>query len=228
MRGPVPQFFIVAGEPSGDAIGGRLMAAIDERTDGKARFAGIGGERMKAAGLIPLFPMSDLGVMGLGAVAERLPLLVRRLHQAVDDASRLRPDAVLTIDSPGFNFRLARRLGGLGVPRIHYVAPTVWAWRPGRARTIARFLDHLLLLFPFEKPYFDAVGLAATYVGHPVIEEPIAGVDGGALLATLGLGADALPIVALPGSRPDEVRRLLPVFGGAFERLARHRPNVMA
>lgn len=228
MRAEGPLFFVVAGEPSGDVLGGRLMTALSARTEGRARFAGVGGERMMEAGLIPLFPMAELSVMGLGAVLERLPTLVRRLHQTVDDVNRLRPDAAITIDSPGFNFRLARRLATSGIPRIHYVAPTVWAWRPGRARAVARFLDHLLLLFPFEKPYFDAVGLPATYVGHPVIEEPIGPTDGAAFLRAHDFDEAAVPVTALPGSRPDEVRRLLPVFGAALGLLARRRPGLCA
>lgn len=223
-----PFVVIVAGEPSGDVIGARLMAALKTLTGGTARFAGVGGEHMMAEGLIPLFPMADLGVMGLSAVLERLPLLVRRLHQAVDATLRLSPDALVTIDSPGFNFRLARRVKAAGIPLIHYVAPTVWAWRPGRAARIARFLDHLLLLFPFEKPYFDAVGLPSTYVGHPVVEEPIAGADGAAFRRAHGIPAEATLLAVLPGSRADEVRRHLPVFGAALGRLAAARPGLRA
>ncbi len=223
-----PTFVVIAGEASGHVIGGRLLAALRELTGGRAKFAGVGGERMIAEGLIPLFPMADLGVMGLGAVVERLPLLWRRLHQTAADAVTLAPDGVITIDSPGFNFRLARRLRARGVPLIHYVAPSVWAWRPGRAREIARFLDHLLLLFPFEKPYFDAVGLAATYVGHPVIEEPIGAADGAGFRRSIGLGERQALIAALPGSRADEVARLLPVFGAALGRLARRHPGLAA
>jgi lipid-A-disaccharide synthase len=162
--------------------------------------------------------------MGISAVLERLPLLLRRLHQAVDATLRLRPDALVTIDSPGFSFRLARRVGGAGLARVHYVAPTVWAWRPGRAARIARFLDHLLLLFPFEKPYFDAVGLPATYVGHPVIEESIADADGAALRRRLGIPESAMLLTVLPGSRADEVRRHMPVFAETVVRLAAMAP----
>jgi lipid-A-disaccharide synthase len=219
-----PFLVIVAGEPSGDVIGARLMAALKDQTDGAVRFTGVGGERMLAEGLIPLFPMADLSVMGISAVLERLPLLLRRLHQAVDATLRLRPDALVTIDSPGFSFRLARRVGGAGLARVHYVAPTVWAWRPGRAARIARFLDHLLLLFPFEKPYFDAVGLPATYVGHPVIEESIADADGAALRRRLGIPESAMLLTVLPGSRADEVRRHMPVFAETVVRLAAMAP----
>jgi len=221
-----PFLVIVAGEPSGDVIGARLMAALKDLTSGAARFTGVGGERMMAEGLIPLFPMADLSVMGISAVLERLPLLLRRLHQAVDATVRLRPDALVTIDSPGFSFRLARRVGGAGLARIHYVAPTVWAWRPGRAARIARFLDHLLLLFPFEKPYFDTVGLGATYVGHPVIEEPIAGADGVTLRRRLGIPDAAMVLAVLPGSRADEVRRHMPVFAATAARLAALWPDL--
>jgi lipid-A-disaccharide synthase len=218
-----PLLFLVAGEPSGDLIGARLMAALRRLSGGRARFAGVGGERMIAEGLIALFPMSDLSVMGFSAVARRAPLLYRRLHQTVADVQHLRPDALITIDSPGFNVRLARRLASRRFPIVHVVAPTVWAWRPRRARTIARLVDHLLALFPFEPPYFEAEGLATTFIGHPIVEEPIAGADGGRLRDDLGIPAEREVVAILPGSREDEVRRLMPVFGAALRLCAERR-----
>ncbi|MSP81591.1 MAG: lipid-A-disaccharide synthase [Alphaproteobacteria bacterium] len=223
-----PLVFLVAGEPSGDLIGARLMAALKDQTAGRAKFAGVGGERMIAEGLIGLFPMADLSVMGLTAVARRAPLLIRRLHQTAADALNLRPDAIITIDSPGFNVRLGRRLEDRQCPLIHYVAPMVWAWRAGRARTLARVFDQLLALFPFEPSLFEPVGLRATFVGHPLVEEPIRAGDGKGLRVAHGIPAAATIIVALPGSRADEVSRLLPVFGAALGLLLDRHPKLHA
>lgn len=223
-----PQVFIVAGEPSGDALGGRIMAAIREQTGGRTRFAGVGGPAMAREGLIALFPMSELSVMGVSEVVQHLPRLVRRLHQAAADAETLRPDIVVTIDAPDFNLRLARRLRHLGCPLVHVVAPSVWAWRPGRARAIAKVLDHLLVLYPFEPPYFDRAGLANTFIGHPLTEEGIAMADGPAMRARLDLDEDQPLLAILPGSRRQEVERLMPVFRATYARLRQDHPRLHA
>jgi len=154
MNGTNPLFFLLAGEPSGDLLGGRLMAALRERTGDRVNFAGIGGAHMIGQGLQPLFPMSELSIMGLAEVVPQIPHMLRRIRETVAEVERLRPAALVTIDAPDFSFRVARRARGLGVPLVHYVAPSVWAWRPGRAAAIAGFLDHLMALLPFEPPYF--------------------------------------------------------------------------
>jgi lipid-A-disaccharide synthase len=216
-----PFIFIVAGEPSGDAIGAALIAALRERTDGRLRVEGIGGERMRAEGLTSLVPLSDLAVAGVAEVLPRAPLILRRVRETVAAVQRLRPDAVVTIDSSGFSWRVAHRLRRRGerLPLIHYVAPMVWAWRGGRARRMARWYDHLLTLLPFEPPYFERVGLPASHVGHPVLESGAERGDAARFRAAHGIGADELVISALPGSRGGEVRRLLPIFGAALTRL---------
>lgn len=219
-----PLVFVIAGEPSGDALGARVMAALKAKTGGRARFAGIGGPRMAQEGLVSLFPMAELTVMGLTEVLPRLPNLIGRLNATVRAVRACRPDALLTIDSPDFTLRVARRLKGRGIPLIHYVAPTVWAWRPKRARRIARFLDHLMALLPFEPPYFEAHGLACTFVGHPVLESGADRGDGPAFRARHGIAPKAPLLCVLPGSRTSEVRRLLPVFGAAVGRLAQTHP----
>jgi lipid-A-disaccharide synthase len=213
------QIMIVAGEPSGDALGGHLMAALRERA-GDVTFSGVGGLAMAAQGLSSLFPMAELSVMGFAEVAPRVPRLLRRIGETARAARSLRPSALVTIDSPGFNFRLAGRLAGSGIPLIHYVAPQVWAWRPGRARRIAAFLDHLLALLPFEPPYFEAVGLPCTYVGHPAIEAGADRGDGPAFRARHGIAAEATVLLVLAGSRGMEVSRHLSLFGEALNRLA--------
>ena len=220
----LPLVFLIAGEPSGDALGAALMAGLKEKTGGAVRFAGVGGPRMEAEGLESLFPMADLTVMGILEVLPRLPVLLRRMGEAADAVERLDPDAVITIDAPDFCFRVAKKLKARAatrhIPLIHYVAPTVWAWRPGRAAKIAPLFDHLLTLLPFEPPYFERVGLPATFVGHPVVERGAAPGDGIGFRLRHGLGEDAPVLLILPGSRPGEITRLMPVFRDVVGRLA--------
>ncbi len=223
MESESPLIYLVAGEPSGDLLGGRLMAELIEQTGGRVRFAGIGGEHMAAQGLDSLFPMRDLSVMGLAEVLPHLPRLIRRMNAAEADVRAKRPDVLLTIDSPGFCFRLARRVRDAGIMMVHYVAPTVWAWKPGRAKKIAAFLDHLLVLLPFEPPYFEREGLAASFVGHPVVDAGADSGDGAGFRARHGIPESAPLLCVLPGSRLGEVRRHLPVFGETVERLAAAR-----
>ena len=207
---------LVAGEPSGDALGAPLMAALRELAGGDIRFSGVGGERMVGQGLTSLYPMAEMSVMGIIEIVPRLPALRRRLLQVEAHARATRPDAVVTIDSPAFNFRLGKRLKGAGLPLIHYVAPTVWAWRAGRARMVSRFLDHLLTVLPFEPPYFEREGLRTTFVGHPVVASGAEQADGAAFRARHGIPAEAPLLAMLPGSRHSETGRLLPPFGEAL------------
>jgi len=213
--------FIVTGEPSGDALGGALIAALRRRTGGRLRVAGIGGERMREQGLESLVPLGDLAIMGVAEVLPRAPVILRRVRETVAAIRAQRPDAVVTIDSSGFSWRVAHGLRRRRetLPIIHYVAPMVWAWRAGRARRMARWYDHLMTLLPFEPPYFERVGLSCSFVGHPVLECGADQGDSGRFRATHGLAPDDLLITVLPGSRTGEVRRLLPIFGAALSRL---------
>ncbi|MDA1311674.1 MAG: lipid-A-disaccharide synthase, partial [Proteobacteria bacterium] len=171
-----PLFYIIAGEASGDVLGAGLIKALRTLTGGRARFVGIGGDRMAEEGLESLFPIAEMAVMGVFEILPHAPRLLRRVRETVEDVIARAPDALITIDSKAFTMRVARRLrkrrdkGGPAIPLIHMVAPTVWAWRPGRAKVIARFLDHLLVLFPFEPPYFEPHGLATSFIGHPAID----------------------------------------------------------
>lgn len=221
MSTATPFIFIVAGEPSGDALGGSLIAALRERTGGNLRVAGVGGERMREHGLDSLVPLDDLAVVGVAEVLPRAPLILRRVRETVAAVRALQPDTVVTIDSSGFSWRIAQRLRrqGESLPLIHYVAPMVWAWRAGRARRMARWYDHLIALLPFEPPYFERVGLSCAYVGHPVVESGADRGDGLRFRTAHQLGADELLISVLPGSRGGEVRRLLPIFGASLRRL---------
>ena len=148
-----PLIFVVSGEASGDNLAGSLMQALKAKTGGRVRFAGVGGPQSERQGLQSLFPMRELSVMGLAEVLPHLPRLIKRLNQTVAAARHLEPDAIVTVDSPGFCLRLAHHLRGSGIPIIHYVAPQLWAWRPGRARKLSKRLDHIMALLPFEVYY---------------------------------------------------------------------------
>lgn len=220
--GEAPLLFLIAGEPSGDALGGALMAALRQRTGGQIRFAGIGGERMAAEGLSSLVPIRELAIIGIAEVLPRARAILRRVRETADAIIAMRPVAVVTIDSSGFTWRVAKRLRerGESLPLIHYVAPMVWAWRPGKAKKVARWYDHLMALLPFEPPYFTAVGLDCSYVGHPVIEGGAGGGDGAGFRARHRVPEEARLVSLLPGSRRGEVARLLPIFRATIERLA--------
>ncbi len=219
---------MIAGEPSGDVLGGHLMAALKARSGAALKFTGIGGDRMIAEGLDSLFPMRELSIMGYMEVIPKIPRLLARIGETADAVRKVNPDVVITIDSPDFTFRVARKLKGLGIPVIHYVAPQVWAHRPGRAAKIAQFLDHILALLPFEPPLFEAHGLPCTYVGHAIVEEGADGGDGPNFRHRHGISGDAPLIAVLPGSRLGVVARHLPIFGAALGRLAATRPGLLA
>ena len=214
----MPTIYLIAGETSGDVLGGRLMRAVRARLP-DARFIGIGGPEMQAQGLTSLFPMSDLSLMGIAEILPHIPKLLRRIREAAADIRQRKPDIVITIDAPDFCFRVLKKLGRTDCPLLHYVAPTVWAWKPGRARKIARFLDHILTLLPFEPPFFEREGLPATYVGHSAIEDDPMHADGAGWRREQGIGEDERLLCVLPGSRMGEVGRLGPVFAESIRRL---------
>ena len=221
-----PLIFVVSGEVSGDNLAGRLMGALKVQTNGRVRFAGVGGPQSAAHGLESLFPMHDLSVMGLAEVLPHLPRLIKRLNQTVAAARKLKPDVIVTVDSPGFCLRLAHKMHGSGIPIVHYVAPQLWAWRPGRARKLAERVDHLMALLPFEVPFFANFGIPCTYVGHSAIESGATRGDGPAFRGRHGLPADAPVLCVLPGSRRGEVQRILPVFREALHLLKQSYPNL--
>lgn len=207
--------FIIAGEPSGDLLGGRLMTALRRLTGDGVVFHGVGGDSMTAAGLDSLFPMAEISLMGLVEILPRLLRLRARVAQTVAAVLAARPDVLVTIDAPGFNQAVAKRVRAADptIRLAHYVAPTVWAWKPGRAKKYAALFDKLLALLPFEPPYFTREGLDCAFVGHSVVESRAGQGDGAAFRARHGLAADAPLLAVLPGSRRGEVTRLLPVFG---------------
>ena len=210
--------YLIAGEQSGDVLGARLMAALRARRPDLA-FAGIGGGFMRAQGLPSLFPLEELAVMGLLEVLPRLRLLRTRLAQTVADIAARRPAVLVTIDSPGFALRVLREAAPLGVKRVHYVAPQVWAWREGRVRRYPGLWDRLLCLLPFEPAFFARHGLPASFVGHPVLESGADSGDAARFRAAHGLPPGGRVITIMPGSRRTEIARLLPVLGETLRRL---------
>lgn len=220
--------YFVAGEPSGDRLGAALMDALRAR-EPDIRFTGLGGQRMQQAGLTPLFDILDLNVMGLVEVLPRLPVLLRRIAQTRADVLAKRPDALITIDSPSFGLRVAEkvRAAAPSIRTIHYVAPSVWAWRPKRAAHMARFVDHVLALLPFEPPYMERAGMTCDFVGHPIAARQTP--DAATMEKMRGIWGmrpeDPLLLVA-PGSRRGEVARLMPVFKQIVARLATRHPGL--
>ena len=168
------KLFILAGELSGDKLGAALMSGLKALCP-DVTFVGVGGPAMMTEGLVSLFPMDELSVMGIAEVLPRYRALKRRLHQAAQRVLDDPPDALITIDSPDFSLRLAKLVKAKSdIKTIHYVAPSVWAWRPGRAAKMARHVDHVLALLPFEPPYMEAAGMTCDFVGHPVVTDPVA------------------------------------------------------
>lgn len=203
------KLFLIAGEPSGDRLGAALMAGLKALAPDVC-FEGVAGPAMQAEGMESLFPMKELSVMGLAEVLPRYRQLKRRIAEAAAAVLAADPAALVTIDSPDFCLRVARLVKAArpDLPVIHYVAPSVWAWRPGRAAKMAEVVDHVLALLPFEPPYMTAAGMTCDFVGHPVVAERLAT----AREADVLRGTSPL-ILALPGSRRGEVTRLSPVIG---------------
>jgi lipid-A-disaccharide synthase len=218
------RLFLVAGEHSGDALGAKLMAVVNERRRGRVRYVGVGGAQMAQQGLVSQFPMEEVAVMGVAAILARLPTILRRIYGTAAAAVAADPDAVVIIDSPEFTHPIARRVRKRlpEVPIIDYVSPSVWAWRPGRARKMRHYVDHVLALLPFEPDaHLRLGGPPCTYVGHPLVERLpwIAALDTAPLAARLALPQDTPLLAVLPGSRPSEVGRLMGPFGEALARL---------
>ena len=220
--------FIIAGEPSGDKLGGNLMQGLRQLTKGQITFCGVGGEMMQAEGLSSLFPMSDLTIMGLFEVIPSIPKIKRRITQTVKAAVEMNPDVLITIDSPDFCLRVGKQLRQQYPDQlvVHYVAPSVWAWRPERAAKMAKSVDHVLALLPFEPPYMQAEGMTCDFVGHPAATESTPSkVQIKSVLAELDLKPADQIITILPGSRRSEIKRLLPVYMDAIELILKQQPN---
>ena len=205
------KIFIVAGELSGDILGEGLLIQLKKMTNNNIEIYGVGGDRMISQGLIPIFNIKFLSIMGIFEVLLKIPKILKLLKLTKRKIIEINPDIVITIDAPGFNFRLQKSIKNLNFKQIHYVAPSVWAWKSYRAKKITKFLDHLLVLFPFEKKFFIKEGLSTTFVGHPIafddnFKKNIYSVE-------KSLNDKFLKKIAiLPGSRLGEIKKLMPVF----------------
>ena len=225
-----PLIYVMAGEVSGDIIGARLIREIKRLRRHKFSFAGVGGEQMTNEGVQSLFPISEMAVMGIFELVPHVPNLIRRIHETVQDIITKKPVAVISIDSKAFTMRVAKLIkkqqkeSDNEIKLIHMVAPTVWAWRPGRAKNISKFLDHLLTLFPFEPPFFTRHGLPTTFIGHPLAEQPV---GCSSIYRNIHDVDEATKIICLlPGSRPGEIKRLLPIFKKTLDLLLKKYPNI--
>ncbi len=223
--GTGPLIYIMAGEASGDVLGARLMQALAAARPG-VRFAGVGGARMTELGLNSLFPLSDLAVMGIVEPLLRLRLIRRRYAQSLADIAAQKPAIVVTIDSPGFMIWVLEALKKRGIPRIHYVAPQVWAWREHRVKKYPGLWDTLLCLLPFEPAWFAARGVTGVFTGHPVLQSGAADGDGTRFRKQHGLTPTQPVLILMPGSRRSEAPRLLPVFGRTLDRLVLREPTL--
>lgn len=215
------KYYLIAGEPSGDSLGARLMQAI-RRQDKDAVFVGIGGESMQDQGLTSLFNISELAVMGIAEVIPSIPRILKRIDQTIAEIVRQKPDVIVTIDSWSFCARIHKRIRKLNlhIPQVHYVAPQVWAWKKKRARTMYKYIDLLLTLFPHEPRYFLPYHLDTVFVGHPVIENKVAKTeDIGNFKLKHKIPHNNRIMLVLPGSRHNEVERLLPDFLKVVEKL---------
>ncbi|HPF57366.1 MAG TPA: lipid-A-disaccharide synthase [Candidatus Competibacteraceae bacterium] len=218
---------LVAGELSGDLLGASLIAALKARYP-QARFTGIGGPEMIAQGLLSLVSLERLAVMGLVEVLHHLPALFRIRQQLYQQLIADRPDVFIGIDAPDFNLGLERQLRVHGIPAVHYVSPSVWAWRPWRVRKIARAVDLVLTLFPFEAAFYEQYSVPVSYVGHPLADEIPLYSDArkARQQLSLALPAETRIIALLPGSRRGEVSRLAPLFLDTAQWLYAQWPNV--
>ena len=218
------EILIVAAEASADLHAARALEELRKIRPGVLAF-GVGGPRLRAAGLEALYPAEDLNVMGIADVLPKIPTILRVLWGLRSEAERRRPTVALLVDSPDFNLRLAKHLKRLGVKVVYYVSPMIWAWRRGRARKIAKVVDRMLCILPFEEQFYEGTGVSARFVGHPFAERALPG-DSASYRLALGLPAGRTTIALLPGSRRGEVDRIFPPMLEAAERIKARHPDV--
>lgn len=217
--------FVIAGEVSGDKLGAALMRGLKNRRP-DVTFMGVAGPLMQTEGMDSLFPMDELSLMGIAEILPKYRHLKRRIAQTADAVVEAAPDVLITIDSPDFCLRVAKRVKEKSnIKTIHYVAPTVWAWRAGRAEKMSHHIDHVLALFPFEPPFMQQAGMGCDFVGHPVVSEPVATEkEADSFRREHGIGDDPLVLI-LPGSRRGEVSRLMPIFKDVVKPIVKAVPN---
>ena len=226
MSGPV--ILLTAIEASADALGAGLMKALKARLGDDVRFVGVGGEAMAAQGLVSLFDTRELSVLGFLEALLVWRRARNRAGEVVALARREKPDAAVLIDAWGFSSMTGRLLKAAlpDLPLVKYVAPQLWATRPGRARRMAETFDHLLSILPFDAPFFDGLPIQTHFVGHPVLAQDFSGLDGDRLRKALAIAPDAQVLLVLPGSRPAEIARVMPVFEAAVAKLKADRPDL--
>lgn len=217
--------YIIAGEASGDFLGSHLIRSL-YCLKPHLKIQGIGGSLMKKEGLESLFPMEKISLMGITEIVPHIPQLYKLIKLTIRDIVRSKPKVLVTIDSPGFCYRVAQSVKKL-IPNlkiVHYVAPSVWAWRQNRAYKLSQFVDHLLTLFPFEPPYFLIHGLKTTFVGHPLTEQSLSVEQG--FRDRLKIPKNAVILNLLAGSRENEIKKLIPVFCKTVQRLSKSLPHL--
>lgn len=216
---------LVAGEHSGDLLGAGLIKALKKRhTD--IQFIGVGGPLMQAEGLNSFFPMDDLAVMGIAEVVKQLPKLLKHRKQLVRYLMEEQPDVMIGIDAPDFNLTVEKRLKKVGIPTIHYVSPSVWAWRENRIKGIKQSVNHVLCLLPFEKEFYEKHELPATFVGHPLADDIPMDWRKSSARNDLNLASEGKYLAVLPGSRSGEVERMAPIFLSVVKRLSENYPEL--
>jgi lipid-A-disaccharide synthase len=228
------KFFVIAGEASGDVLGAKLIAELKAQNSG-AEFLGVGGRLMKEQGLVSIFPMEELSVMGFLEVLPHIPKLLRRIKQTADQIAKTQPDFVITIDSPDFCFRVMKVLkrnksASKNIKKVHLIAPSVWAYREGRAEKISKLYDLLLAILPFEPPYFEKYGLKTVFIGHPIVENAPDFSKKNELNEIFrkkrDIALDYEIVCLVPGSRNGEVTRIFPELIKATNILAQKKPNL--
>ena len=219
------EILVVAGEASGDQHAAGLVAELRARQP-ELRFFGMGGPRLGAQGVDLLYGAHEVSVMGLTEVVPKLRRILHVMERLVRAAARRRPVCAVLVDIPDFNLRLARALKRLGIPVAYYISPTVWAWRRGRVAQVEERVDRMLCILPFEEPFYRAAGVAARYVGSPVLDQLPPSASPGEFRSRLGLEPSRPTLALLPGSRMTEIRRILPAMAGAARLLAAERPGL--
>lgn len=224
------KFFIIAGEASGDLLGSKLIREL-KTINPESEFVGVGGNLMQEQGLISIFPIEELSVMGFLEVVPHIPKLLRRIRQTADVIIKEKPDFIVTIDAPDFCFRVMKKIQKLNhIKKIHLIAPSVWAYRAGRAKKISKFYDLLLCVLPFEPPYFEKHGLRTVFIGHPILENAPDFSQknriNSAFRKKYSIDESDMLIVVMPGSRTSEVKKIFPEFIGAINFLAKEKPNL--
>ncbi len=223
------KIFLTAGEASGDLLGAQLIKSLRQISPHPIDFFGVGGEAMRTEGLTSQFPVTDLSVMGLAEILPRLPILIKRINQTAQTIAEIKPDIVVTIDSPDFSFRVARKVRKImpKVPRmVHYVAPTVWAWRPERAAKLARLYDGVICLFPFEPHYFEREGMKAVFAGHPAAGYDFSPAAAKKFRTNRAIEPDMEILGVLFGSRAGELRRTGNIIRQAVQKFIFDKKNI--